>query len=164
MFQFSLIILKACLSFFVCIFHLDDINTVNWSETDLFQDGGQIKKEKDIYHHAPNHIPIICNLLDPPSFYPLPLFLFNAITVCKFVVHVCTSFSLRLWTISDYVCHTFLCESNDDFKCRLFDFLFQSDLRLSSHRHLVDNHKIVSAGISKRPLHLFIFWTLWTYT
>jgi hypothetical protein len=37
-------------------------------ETELFQDGGQIKREKDIYHHCPKHIPIICHLLDPPSF------------------------------------------------------------------------------------------------
>jgi hypothetical protein len=26
-------------------------------ETELFQDGGQIKKEKDIYHHGPKDIP-----------------------------------------------------------------------------------------------------------
>jgi hypothetical protein len=40
-------------------------------ETELFQDGGQIKREKDIYHHGPKHIPIICHLPDPPS-YSLP--------------------------------------------------------------------------------------------
>jgi hypothetical protein len=37
-------------------------------ETELCQDGGQIKREKDIYHHGPKHIPIICHLPDPPSF------------------------------------------------------------------------------------------------
>ncbi len=35
-------------------------------ETELFQDGGQIKIEKDIYHHGPKHMPIICHLPDPP--------------------------------------------------------------------------------------------------
>jgi hypothetical protein len=34
----------------------------------LFKDGGQIKIEKDIYHHGPKHILIICHLPDPPSF------------------------------------------------------------------------------------------------
>jgi hypothetical protein len=37
-------------------------------ETELFQGGGQIKREKDIYHHGPKHNPIICHLPDPPSF------------------------------------------------------------------------------------------------
>jgi hypothetical protein len=37
-------------------------------ETELFQDSGQIKREKYIYHHGPKHIPIICHLPDPPSF------------------------------------------------------------------------------------------------
>jgi hypothetical protein len=37
-------------------------------ETELFQDGGQIKREKDIYHHGPKHIQIICHLPHPPSF------------------------------------------------------------------------------------------------
>jgi hypothetical protein len=37
-------------------------------ETELFQDGGQIKREKDVYHHGPKHIPIICHIPDPPSF------------------------------------------------------------------------------------------------
>jgi hypothetical protein len=32
------------------------------------QNGGQIKREKNIYHHCPKHIPIICHLPDPPSF------------------------------------------------------------------------------------------------
>jgi hypothetical protein len=34
----------------------------------FFQDGGQIIREKDIYHHGPKHIPIICQFPDPPSF------------------------------------------------------------------------------------------------
>jgi hypothetical protein len=38
------------------------------TETELFQDGCQIKREKDIYHHGPKHILIICHLPDPPSF------------------------------------------------------------------------------------------------
>ena len=29
------------------------------TETELFQDGGQIKRENIIYHHGPKHIPII---------------------------------------------------------------------------------------------------------
>jgi hypothetical protein len=37
-------------------------------ESEIFQDGGQIKREKDMYHHGPKHIPIICHLPDPPSF------------------------------------------------------------------------------------------------
>jgi hypothetical protein len=37
-------------------------------ETEFFQDGGQIKREKDICHHGPKHIPIICQFPDPPSF------------------------------------------------------------------------------------------------
>ncbi len=37
------------------------------TETELFEDGGQIKREKDIYHHGSNHIPIIYHLPDPPS-------------------------------------------------------------------------------------------------
>jgi hypothetical protein len=41
---------------------------VSGNETELFQDGGQIKREKDIHHHRPKHIPIICHLPDPPSF------------------------------------------------------------------------------------------------
>jgi hypothetical protein len=34
----------------------------------LIQDGGQIKREKDIYYLGPRPIPIICHLPDPPSF------------------------------------------------------------------------------------------------
>jgi hypothetical protein len=37
-------------------------------EIDLFQDGGQIKREKDIYHHVPKPISIICHLPDSPPF------------------------------------------------------------------------------------------------
>jgi hypothetical protein len=44
-------------------------NRVSGTETELFiYFGGQIKREKDIYHHGPKHIPIICHLPDPPSF------------------------------------------------------------------------------------------------
>ncbi len=32
---------------------------VSGNGTELFQDGGQIKREKDIYHHGPKHITII---------------------------------------------------------------------------------------------------------
>ncbi len=34
----------------------------------LIQDGGQMKKGKDIYHQCPRPIPIICHLPDPPCF------------------------------------------------------------------------------------------------
>ncbi len=37
-------------------------------ETEFFQDGGQIKREKDIWHHSPKHILIFCQFPDPPSF------------------------------------------------------------------------------------------------
>jgi hypothetical protein len=37
-------------------------------ETEFFQDGGQIKREKDICQHGRKHIPIICQFPDPPSF------------------------------------------------------------------------------------------------
>jgi hypothetical protein len=37
-------------------------------ETELFHDGSQIKREKEIYHHNPKHILIICHLPEPPSF------------------------------------------------------------------------------------------------
>jgi hypothetical protein len=32
----------------------------------IFQDGGQIEREKDIYHHATRPISFICHLPDPP--------------------------------------------------------------------------------------------------
>jgi hypothetical protein len=35
---------------------------------ELFQDGGQIKKEKDIYHHGPRPASIICHLPHPLCF------------------------------------------------------------------------------------------------
>jgi hypothetical protein len=41
---------------------------VGGNRNKLFQDGGQIKREKDIYHHGPKHILIICHLPNPPSF------------------------------------------------------------------------------------------------
>jgi hypothetical protein len=37
---------------------------------ELIQDGGQIKRETDIYHHGPRPQSIICQLPDPP-FYSL---------------------------------------------------------------------------------------------
>ncbi len=43
---------------------------LEWAETEreFFQDGSKIKREKDIYHHGPKPIPIICPLPEPPSF------------------------------------------------------------------------------------------------
>jgi hypothetical protein len=38
------------------------------TETELFKDGGQNKRQKDIYVHCPKHIQIICHLPDPSSF------------------------------------------------------------------------------------------------
>ncbi len=35
---------------------------------ELIQDGGQIKREADIYHHGPGSISIICQLPGPPCF------------------------------------------------------------------------------------------------
>jgi hypothetical protein len=35
---------------------------------ELIQDGGQIKRETDIYHHGPGPISIICQLPGPPCF------------------------------------------------------------------------------------------------
>ena len=37
-------------------------------ETDLIQDGGQVKRQTDIDHHGPKYILIICHLPDPPIF------------------------------------------------------------------------------------------------
>jgi hypothetical protein len=38
------------------------------------QDGGQIKREQDIYHHGPRPISIICHLPDPPCFSQVTTF------------------------------------------------------------------------------------------
>jgi hypothetical protein len=43
-------------------------------ETDLIQDGGQIKRQKDIDHHSPKYTAIICHLRDPPHFSLVPTF------------------------------------------------------------------------------------------
>jgi hypothetical protein len=43
-------------------------------ETEFFQDGSQIKREKDICHHGPKHIPIICQFPHSPSFSLPPTF------------------------------------------------------------------------------------------
>jgi hypothetical protein len=59
---------------------LNTIIGLEWAEKeiDLFQDEGQIKREKDIYHHGPRPICIICHLPDPLLFhYPLPLNFFK---------------------------------------------------------------------------------------
>jgi hypothetical protein len=37
-------------------------------DMDFKQDGGKIQREKDIYHHGPKHILIICRLLNPTTF------------------------------------------------------------------------------------------------
>ncbi len=37
-------------------------------ETDLIQDGGQVKRQTDIDHHGPKYILIISHLPDPPTF------------------------------------------------------------------------------------------------
>ncbi len=37
-------------------------------ETDLIQDGGQVKRQTDSDHHGPKYILIICHLPDPPTF------------------------------------------------------------------------------------------------
>jgi hypothetical protein len=43
-------------------------------ETDLIQDGSQVKRQTDIDHHGPKYILIICHLPEPLFFhYPLPL-------------------------------------------------------------------------------------------
>jgi hypothetical protein len=36
-------------------------------EIDFTQDGGKLKRQKDIYHHGPKPLSIICHLPDPPS-------------------------------------------------------------------------------------------------
>ncbi len=43
---------------------------LQWAEKviELFQDGGQIKREKDIYHHSPRQISIPCYLPETPYF------------------------------------------------------------------------------------------------
>ena len=38
------------------------------TETDLIQDGGQVKRQTDMDHHGPKYILIICHLPDPPTF------------------------------------------------------------------------------------------------
>jgi hypothetical protein len=45
-------------------------------ETELFQDGGQIKREKDICHHGPKQFQSFATFLTHLLFhYPLPLLL-----------------------------------------------------------------------------------------
>jgi hypothetical protein len=38
------------------------------TEINFIQDGGKIKRQKDINHHVPKHSPTICHLGDPPRF------------------------------------------------------------------------------------------------
>jgi hypothetical protein len=53
---------------------IDRIKTIHWvgvsrKGIEIIEDGGQIKREKDIYQHiGPRPIPIICHLSDPPFF------------------------------------------------------------------------------------------------
>ena len=54
-------------------------------ETDLIQDGGQVKRQTDIDHHGPKYILIICHLPDPPIF-SLP-----------------TTFKLRFSSVQNYL-------------------------------------------------------------
>ncbi len=41
---------------------------VSEKKIEFFQDGGQINREKDIYHHGPRPISFIYHLPDPPCF------------------------------------------------------------------------------------------------
>ncbi len=43
-------------------------------EIDLLQDGGKIKKGKNIHHHSPGTILNICHLQDPPTISLVPTF------------------------------------------------------------------------------------------
>ena len=52
-------------------------------ETDLIQDGGQVKRQTDIDHHGPKYILIICHLPDPPTFsLPTTFNLSQALIFC----------------------------------------------------------------------------------
>jgi hypothetical protein len=52
-------------------------------EIELIQDGGQIKRETDIYHHSQGPMSIICQLPGPPCF--------SLVTTFKYTYACCAS-------------------------------------------------------------------------
>jgi hypothetical protein len=64
------------------------------------------KKEKDIYHHGPKHIPIICHLPNPPSF-SLPT-TFNSISTALNDNKYCIGIFLDLKKAFNTVLHNIL--------------------------------------------------------
>jgi hypothetical protein len=67
----------------VFAFFSRDARTFSPATIRLFQDGGQIKRKKDIYHHGPKPIPIICHLPDPPCFSLVTLPLIPKFKFCE---------------------------------------------------------------------------------
>jgi hypothetical protein len=68
---------------------IDRSTTNHWAgvsrkDTELFQDGGQLKREKDIHHHGPRPISIICHLPDP--------YCFSLVTTFKLLYNVMFAF------------------------------------------------------------------------
>jgi hypothetical protein len=64
---------------------------VIWS-MELIQDGGKIRRQKDIYHHGPRPIPFICHPLNPPLFSLVTTFKWrhshtNTGTIPNFILH-----------------------------------------------------------------------------
>ncbi len=49
---------------------------------DLLQDGGKIKKGKNIDHQGPRTIPNICHLPDLPTFSLVPTFKYSNLAMC----------------------------------------------------------------------------------
>jgi hypothetical protein len=49
------------------------------NKVDLIQDGSKYKRNKDIDHHHPKHIPIVCHLREPSHFTLVPTFSYKHI-------------------------------------------------------------------------------------
>ncbi len=61
-------------------------------EIALFQDGGQIKRENDIYHHAPRPISITCHLPAPPYFSLVTTFKCPSYVPMSYIHFICMVF------------------------------------------------------------------------
>ncbi len=71
---------------------------VNGKKIGLKQDGRKSKRQKDIDHHDPKHIPNICHLPDPPTFLLVPTFKVNL----KCIMYSCFGcrHGLHIWVLA----------------------------------------------------------------